>query len=163
MKSLNEVGAAFAWQANAIERLAALAHEQWSGWMRYLFSKCVGVIPHPEQQPGVPEVAAIPPDLEKRWQRQLSTPYADLPEHEKESDRIEARKVLALLVELLNATDTPRFDIKVHAIGGATITCDCPPPASWETGPDGLSTCTCCGSKLVVGERHISIIPGKRA
>lgn len=23
-----------------VERLAAIAHEQWSGWMRYMFNKC---------------------------------------------------------------------------------------------------------------------------
>jgi hypothetical protein len=33
----------------------------------------------------------------ERWRRQMDTPYADLPEAEKESDRKEADRVLAVL------------------------------------------------------------------
>lgn len=77
------------------EALAALAHEQWSGWMRYLFEKCEDM---ERRGPGVCErIQAIPPWAVERWQRQMSTPYAALPEEEKESDRKEADRVLALL------------------------------------------------------------------
>lgn len=69
------------------EQLAALAHEQWSGWMEYLFGKCASAIG------GV----IIPTEFWERWQRQMATPYAGLSENEKESDRIEADKVLAIL------------------------------------------------------------------
>jgi len=71
------------------EALAALAHEQWSGWMRYLFAKT--------QPIGYHGAEAIPPLLVERWKRQMMTPYADLPESEQESDRKEADRVLALL------------------------------------------------------------------
>lgn len=72
------------------EELAALAHEQWSGWMRYMFNVC------PDREGGHKE---IPASLVIRWQRQVDTAYADLPEEEKESDRQEADRVLALLTE----------------------------------------------------------------
>lgn len=73
-----------AWQERAerprapetIERLAEIAHESWAGWMRWQWA--------PER---------TPEDLE-RWRRQAATPYADLSEREKESDRVEARKYL---------------------------------------------------------------------
>jgi hypothetical protein len=70
------------------EQLAALAHEQWSGWMKHLFGKsiCDG-----------PFGCLIPGDLADRWLRQLNTPYADLSEEEKESDRKEADRVLAVI------------------------------------------------------------------
>lgn len=68
------------------EQLAAYAHEAWSGWMRYLFSKCDA------QWNG----RVIPPWAVERWQRQLATPYAELPEEEKASDRAEADTILAL-------------------------------------------------------------------
>lgn len=70
------------------EKLAALAHEQWSGWMRYLFGKCA------IYEEGS---AIIPAWAVKRWQRQMNTAYSDLPEEEKESDRREADKMLAIL------------------------------------------------------------------
>lgn len=72
------------------EVLAALAHEQWSGWMRYLFGKCS----YTDMGDAV-----IPKSSVLHWQRQVGTPYADLSEAEKESDRKEADRVLAALRE----------------------------------------------------------------
>lgn len=69
------------------EVLAALAHEQWSGWMRYLFSRC---------QP-FRDGYEIPHEWASRWERQMDTPYAELREDEKESDRKEADRVIAAL------------------------------------------------------------------
>lgn len=77
------------------EVLAKLAHKQWAGWMDYLFSKC---IPY---QPG--EVQAeegamiIPKWAVERWKRQASTNYDQLNIEEKESDRTEADKFLAVM------------------------------------------------------------------
>lgn len=68
------------------EALAEYAHEAWSGWMRYLFSKCT-------EQGGT---LVIPPWAVARWTRQMNTAYADLPESEKASDRAEATKILAI-------------------------------------------------------------------
>lgn len=70
------------------EALAAYAHTAWAGWMEYLFSKS-----HTHADGSV----TIPADLAARWQRQMTTAYADLPESEKESDRAEADTMLALL------------------------------------------------------------------
>lgn len=72
-----------------VEALAAYAHEAWSGWMRYLFKKCL------EDSTG--RAYEIPLWAVRRWQRQMTTAYADLPEDEKESDRVEARKMLAIM------------------------------------------------------------------
>lgn len=74
------------------ERLAALAHEQWAGWMRYLFSRCEGPMPTWES-----DGLLMPIEWVKRWERQMNTPYADLSEAEKDSDRKEADRVLAAL------------------------------------------------------------------
>lgn len=70
------------------EKLAAYAHEAWSGWMRYLFSR---------SEHGLTGRETIPAELVKRWARQMNTPYADLPENEKESDRKEADRMLAIM------------------------------------------------------------------
>jgi hypothetical protein len=70
------------------EALAALAHEQWCGWMAYLFSKC---------EPGPDGTRIIPAWAVERWSRQVETHYSGLSEEEKDSDRKEAAKMLALL------------------------------------------------------------------
>jgi hypothetical protein len=78
------------------EKLANLCHEQWIGWMEYLFSKCFAEVGQFDKKTGnliIPEWAV------NKWRRQMSMPYAELPENEKESDRKEADRFLALLGE----------------------------------------------------------------
>ena len=65
------------------EQLAALSHEQWAGWMKYLLEKSTE---------GDDGSVVIPAAFVARWKRQMNTPYIDLPENEKESDRSEADK-----------------------------------------------------------------------
>jgi len=68
------------------EKLSELAHNQWAGWMEYLFFKS-------KQVDGC---VIIPAWANERWRRQVATRYADLPEAEKDSDRNEADKILAV-------------------------------------------------------------------
>ena len=70
------------------EQIANREHEQWSDWMKYLFSKCS----YTDQGHAV-----IDSGLVSRWKRQMETPYSELPEIEKESDRLEADKILSIL------------------------------------------------------------------
>ena len=70
------------------EKLAALAHEQWSGWMRYLFSKTV------RNKNGT---VTIPKWAVKRWERQANSLYNELSEKEKQNDREEADKVILII------------------------------------------------------------------
>ena len=70
------------------EQLAALAHEQWAGWMTYLFEKSVV---------GDDGSVEIPADLASRWKRQMNTSYVNLPENEKESDRAEADRMIGVI------------------------------------------------------------------
>ncbi|HUT24720.1 MAG TPA: hypothetical protein VM492_10285 [Sumerlaeia bacterium] len=69
------------------EDLADYAHHAWTGWMLYLFSKCVK---NPDYTMTIPAWAA------ERWHRQATTGYPDLPEEEKGSDREEAERMLAI-------------------------------------------------------------------
>ena len=73
------------------DKLAALAHRQWSGWMDYLFKKCTF------NDDGT---ATIPAWAVKRWKRQMQTPFEYLPLVEQESDYVEADKVIAVLDEV---------------------------------------------------------------
>lgn len=70
------------------EKLSDYAHDAWSRWMKYLFSKCI--IPIHKTQGGL-----IIPQLElEKWKRKMETSYNDLSEEEKESDRNEADKII---------------------------------------------------------------------
>ena len=70
------------------ETLSDLCHEQWSGWMKYLFSK--GAF----NEDGT---WTMPAWAVERWHRQMNTYYLDLSESEKVADRIEADKFLEIL------------------------------------------------------------------
>ncbi len=70
------------------EELAALAHKQWAGWMRHQFKK--GVF----NKDGT---WTMPESLVRRWTRQMGTDYDNLPKREKESDQVEANRVLKIL------------------------------------------------------------------
>lgn len=69
------------------ELLAKLAHEQWSGWMRYLFEK--GVF----NKDGT---WTMPKWAVERWFRQMKTPFSELSDEEQDSDRKEADKFISV-------------------------------------------------------------------
>ena len=68
-----------------LEKLANMQHKIWSQWMDYLFSVCK------EYGDGS---MVIPKDKVERWKRQIDTPYYELSEPEKDSDRNIAFDVL---------------------------------------------------------------------
>lgn len=75
-------------RARLREALAALCHDQWSGWMEHLFS----VAPYTSGA-GV----SITADNARRWKTQIATPYAHLSAGEQDSDRKEADRILAVI------------------------------------------------------------------
>jgi hypothetical protein len=80
-----------------LEELAALEHDRWSHWQRYLHSKC---------QPGADGTLTIPADLVAHWAAQMTTEYSALTEEEKESDREQVRRYLPVIATTLD----PRKD-----------------------------------------------------
>lgn len=77
------------------EAFAEYAHDAWSGWMQHMLpileplidTRSIGEAL--ESQPFAVESLA-------RWYRQMNTLYEDLPEYEKDSDRREADKMIAI-------------------------------------------------------------------
>jgi len=78
------------------ELIAEIVHEQWASWMKYQLSRAV--------ENGGARTCVLITDA-RRWMRQANTPYEDLSEAEKESDREWADKYLAVL----NANDVGRL------------------------------------------------------
>ena len=97
----------YASQEKLREPLARYAHEAWSGWMQYMFGKCDA---NGESHNGYYLMLRMPRALYNRWQRQMETAYADLPESEKESDREQADKILETIRLEENAEIVKTFE-----------------------------------------------------
>lgn len=78
------------------EELANLCHEQWSGWMDYLFSKLT------MDSYGRPVMSVA--DFQ-RWHGQTETAYENLLPGEKESDRREADRFVAIIEKHMGEED----------------------------------------------------------
>jgi hypothetical protein len=112
-------------QDPVVEALAGYAHDAWSGWMRYLFNKS-------ELQPS--GEILITNDLADRWSRQIETPYAELPEDEKESDRKEARKMLDIVQP--KDRDTTVVTTRVDPCSSTAVSLSVESPKDRDTGDD---------------------------
>ena len=71
------------------ESLADVQHAIWSHWMNYMFT----------QGTYADGAWTMPADKVERWSRQMATPYGALTFKEQESDRHQADKVIAVLMQ----------------------------------------------------------------
>jgi hypothetical protein len=78
------------------EQLAAIEHERWSRWQRYVHEKSV-------RQPDGSML--LPANLVERWEKQIATRYEELSDEEKESDREQVRGYLPLIVSEFGRLD----------------------------------------------------------
>lgn len=85
--------------AAAIEALAAIEHERWSHWQRYLHEQCTR---------NADGTLTIPEHLVARWSSQLSRSYEQLTEKEKESDREQVHRYLPEIMNILRIRDVER-------------------------------------------------------
>jgi hypothetical protein len=79
------------------EQLAAIEHERWSDWQRYVHGRCEKIVGSSETGEEVLREVKIPLDLFQQWERQINTPYSKLSELEKESDRKQVRRYWNLI------------------------------------------------------------------
>lgn len=77
-----------------VEELAYAEHERWSHWQRYLHEQCI---------PGADGSLTIPAHLVRRWTTQMNTPYTQLSEKEKDSDREQVNRYLPIIAAALEA------------------------------------------------------------
>lgn len=79
------------------EKLAAIEHQRWADWQRYVHSVCYenkGIGGEPTGE------LTIPSELAKGWERQIGTPYHELSEKEKDSDREQVDRYWQLITNL---------------------------------------------------------------
>ncbi|MEE7493093.1 hypothetical protein [Methylobacterium oryzae] len=79
-----------------VEELAAIEHERWAHWQRYMHGKA-------EKQADGSLV--LPAHLVDQWERQIETPYAELSDAEKDSDREQVQKYLPTIVRFISDRD----------------------------------------------------------
>ena len=75
-----------------LDELAHIEHERWAYWQSYMHGK--GTL----QPDGS---LLIPRELVDRWERQIATPFTELTEQEKESDRDQVKKYLPIIKSAL--------------------------------------------------------------
>lgn len=76
------------------ERLAAIEHKRWAHWQRYVHDQCE------RREDGA---LIIPAELAARWETQIETPYSDLPDQSKESDREQVQRYLPTIIDVLTS------------------------------------------------------------
>ena len=74
------------------ERLAELCHEQWSHWIKYLFSEC-------KHQAEPPWTVTIPQRKFLHWKGLSSMRYYELSDDQKEQHRVMAMEFASVLEE----------------------------------------------------------------
>jgi uncharacterized protein with von Willebrand factor type A (vWA) domain len=70
------------------EKLAEIEHQRWAHWQKYMHSKGI------RNEDGS---LTIPAFFVEQWERQIKTPYSELSEKEKDSDRDQVMKYWDLL------------------------------------------------------------------
>ncbi|KKI27524.1 MULTISPECIES: hypothetical protein [Pseudomonas syringae group] len=73
-----------------LEPLAAIEHDRWAHWQKYLHSQCS------KNDDGS---LTIPRELVYRWERQMETPYLELSEKEKDSDKEQVMRYLNFIIK----------------------------------------------------------------
>lgn len=76
-------------------QLAAIEHDRWAHWQRWMHSQCV--------RDSVTDSLLIPGDLVRRWERQIATEYADLSPGEQASDLEQVDRYWPIIQGLLDA------------------------------------------------------------
>jgi len=75
------------------EKLAEIEHQRWADWQKYLHSKI--------EYSTDDEYGKIPLYLIDGWERQIKTPYSELSEKEKDSDREQVDRYWYLIEEVI--------------------------------------------------------------
>jgi len=91
-----------------IEKLADIEHQRWADWQKYMMLSCF-------KERGLRDknmVLEIPKSQWDNWHRQIMTPYKDLTEKEKDSDREQVDRYLPIIQNLL---DKQKEEIKEKA------------------------------------------------
>lgn len=77
-----------------MEDWASKEHDRWAKWQKYMHSKIL-----PTEHESLMQIGT---EWIERWEKQINTPYSELSEKEKESDREQVRPYLSNLTDRFN-------------------------------------------------------------
>ena len=88
-----------------IEKLADIEHQRWSDWQRWVHheaERVLGQDGHTSAHFLLTEgdLIILAQDAQ-RWEKLIDTPYADLPEHSKQSDRDQVMRYWPMIVDFV--------------------------------------------------------------
>ena len=89
------------WKETFVEAGANIEHDRWARWQKHLHSKLKYWEFDKSKGGNKMAMYVLDPADYERWSRQIDTPYSELSESEKESDREESRNYLPLIENLL--------------------------------------------------------------
>ena len=84
-------------RAALVDQLAAIEHERWAHWQRYMHGKAL------RQDDGTLVISA---ELVERWEKQIETPYANLSADEQKSDKEQVERYLPIIEETFVRSET---------------------------------------------------------
>ena len=87
---------------NLLEDLAELEHQQWAHWTKYMLDRLDELGDKVDDKGKLGAVFDYV-EQELNWRRQITTPYSELTEKEKDSDRSWASKSLEITAKQLDA------------------------------------------------------------
>lgn len=132
-----------------VEGGADLEHDRWARWQKYFFSHCQF---KPQGEVGGMDdryvYFALPKDLYEMWVRKIKTPYAELTEQEKESDRKETRNYLPLVSSAVSQALKEQRDTTLKLIDKNYI--------QYCREQNGLDQCKNCGLNIEELEKLLS-------
>ena len=99
-----------------VEILAEKEHDRWAHWQKYMHERV-----YDSSQSINPHLKVIPTEDYNRWERQLNTPYSELSEKEKESDRKQVRKYLPIIEQVLTDYHNHTVIVTGKQIGRAHV------------------------------------------
>ena len=82
---------------NLLEELSELEHQQWAGWTKYMLDRLEQL----EMEEDANDSHKVQRQQEN-WRRQIATPYSELTEKEKDSDRSWASKSLEITAKQID-------------------------------------------------------------
>lgn len=93
----NDLKGLVEWAESKLEDWASNEHERWAKWQQYVFNKSE------MKEVDGKMMMCLPNEFYQRWAIQIDTPYSELSEQEKESDRKEVKPYITDIITHLSS------------------------------------------------------------